>query len=184
MANTYALSVVGADEPGIVAAITEVLLELNCNLADTNMSVLSGHFSMVLIVDAPMELLADRLEHELERVTRRFQLLIAAHHVAHGELPALTALQPTHERVLVTVYGADQPGIVHGVVAVIANLKSNIVDLRTQRFSEAQPLYSLFMEVQLGENVSRAALSLELQAVAQKCGVRCTLSSIDETDAL
>ena len=55
----YAVSAVGADRPGIVAAVTGVFLENGCNLEDTSMTILRGHFAMMLVVAAP-----DGLEQE------------------------------------------------------------------------------------------------------------------------
>ncbi|MBV8303503.1 MAG: amino acid-binding protein, partial [Acidimicrobiia bacterium] len=44
----YAVSAVGADRPGIVAAVTRVFVEHGCNLEDTSMTILRGHFAMML----------------------------------------------------------------------------------------------------------------------------------------
>ena len=44
-----AVTVVGNDRPGIVAGVTEVLFEQGCNLEDTSMTILRGHFTMMLV---------------------------------------------------------------------------------------------------------------------------------------
>src|SRR5438094_166616 len=49
----FAVSAVGADRPGIVAAVTGAFLEHGCNLEDTSMTILRGHFAMMLVVAAP-----------------------------------------------------------------------------------------------------------------------------------
>ncbi len=41
----------GADRPGIAAAVTGPLLELGGNLEDCSMTILSGQFAMVLVVE-------------------------------------------------------------------------------------------------------------------------------------
>ncbi len=46
----YAVSVVGADRPGIVAGVTEALYKLGCNIADSSCAMLAGEFAMILIV--------------------------------------------------------------------------------------------------------------------------------------
>jgi len=48
-----AVSAIGADRPGIVAAVTGVLVDRGCNLEDASMSILRGHFAMMLVVAAP-----------------------------------------------------------------------------------------------------------------------------------
>ncbi len=61
----FAVSAVGVDRPGIVAAVTGVLVEQGCNLEDTSMSILRGHFAMMLLVAGPDGLTAEALEAAL-----------------------------------------------------------------------------------------------------------------------
>ncbi|MFL6295779.1 MAG: glycine cleavage system protein R, partial [Actinomycetes bacterium] len=46
----FAVSVFGRDRPGIVAAVSRVLADAGCNLEDTSMTILRGHFAMMLVV--------------------------------------------------------------------------------------------------------------------------------------
>ena len=49
---------------------------------------------------------------------------------------------------MLTVYGADQPGIVHDTASTLAGLGVNITDLRTRRTGDPDsPLYTLMVEV-------------------------------------
>ena len=48
-----ALSAIGRDRPGIVAEVTRALLGHSLNITDSQMAVLGGRFTMMLIVDAP-----------------------------------------------------------------------------------------------------------------------------------
>lgn len=49
----YAVTAIGRDRPGIVAAISRALLELDGNLEDSHMSILRGHFAVMLIARVP-----------------------------------------------------------------------------------------------------------------------------------
>ncbi|MFL5879210.1 MAG: glycine cleavage system protein R [Actinomycetota bacterium] len=49
----FAVSVFGRDRPGIVAAVSRVLADAGCNLEDTSMTILRGHFAMMLVVAGP-----------------------------------------------------------------------------------------------------------------------------------
>ena len=49
----FAVSVFGRDRPGTVAAVTRVLADARCNLEDTSMTILRGHFAMMLVVAGP-----------------------------------------------------------------------------------------------------------------------------------
>ena len=49
----FAVTAIGRDRPGIVAAISAALLELDGNIEDSQMSILRGHFAVMLIVKLP-----------------------------------------------------------------------------------------------------------------------------------
>ena len=48
--QTIAVTVLGHDRPGIVADVTGALADLHGNLEDSTMTLLRGHFAMVLLV--------------------------------------------------------------------------------------------------------------------------------------
>ncbi len=80
MGEMIVVTVVGADKPGIVAAISSVLAEANANIVDISMTVLRGFFSMIMVVDisgAVTELtdLRDRLERKGKEVGVRVMVL-------------------------------------------------------------------------------------------------------------
>ena len=52
----FAVSVFGRDRPGIVAAVSRVLADAGCNLEDTSMTILRGHFAMMLVVPTDEQL--------------------------------------------------------------------------------------------------------------------------------
>ena len=56
--------------------------------------------------------------------------------------------QPTH---ILSVYGADRPGIVAAATAALAGLGVNITDLSTRLAGSADsPIYAMLVEVDLG----------------------------------
>ena len=112
----YAVTAIGRDRPGIVAAISRALLELDGNLEDSQMSILRGHFAVMLIVSgaggtAPRRELAARLGEV------RDELGLEA--LTVEPVDELAEPRPAASHVL-SVYGADQPGIVAGVTAALA----------------------------------------------------------------
>ncbi len=50
-ASRLIVSVFGVDRPGIVAAVSNILAESDCSIADINQTVVQGKFAMVLIAD-------------------------------------------------------------------------------------------------------------------------------------
>jgi ACT domain-containing protein len=46
------ISVFGLDRPGIVSAVSSVLADADCSIADINQTVVGGKFAMVLVADS------------------------------------------------------------------------------------------------------------------------------------
>jgi glycine cleavage system transcriptional repressor len=173
----FALSGIGRDRPGIVAGITAVLDEQGMNIEDSQMSILRGHFTMTLLVAVPDEVDTGRLERQLDRVAGDLGLEALALQPV-GELdPA--APEPSH---IVTVYGADHPGIVHAVTTVLAKREIDIVDLNTRLVTEtrADPLYVLMMEVVLPAGLSADEVTTALGEVAAREGMEISMRELDQ----
>lgn len=170
--STLAVTAIGADHPGIVAAVTHALVDHGCNLEDTSMSILRGHFAMVLIVAAPDGVDAAALEATLVAETGPFGLVVSVRTVHEHHDPGA---EGEGDRWTVVVYGADHPGIVSGVTAVLADLDVNIVDLTTRVTGNDRPIYAMVMEVALPTGLDGSALQVRLAATASALGVDCTL---------
>jgi ACT domain-containing protein len=72
-ADRLVVSVFGVDHPGIVAAVSQVLAEAGCSIADINQTVVQSKFAMVIIADISqaresVTALKDRFRNEGERL--------------------------------------------------------------------------------------------------------------------
>ena len=167
----FAVSAIGADRPGIVAAVTGVLYEKGCNLEDTEMAVLRGHFAMMLVVSAPAGLTASTLETALTEAAGTGDLLVAVRAI-DDDVPS----SPPGDRWSVAVYGADHPGIVHGVTQLLAEAGANIVDLETRVIGEPdRPVYAMLLEVTLPAAVDGEAVAAALVEHGRELGVECSM---------
>ena len=168
---SLAVTAVGADRPGIVAAVTGALVDHGCNLEDTSMSILRGQFAMVLIVAAPEGLEPATLEEALAEGAATSDLVVSVRAV-HG---AAAGAEGDGERWTVVVYGADHPGIVHGMTTAMAALGANIVDLTTRVTGDDRPIYSMVVEVALPAGLGGDGLEERLRAAADELGVDCAV---------
>ena len=170
-----AISAVGHDRPGIVAAVTAVLMEQGCNLEDTSMTILRGQFAMMLVVDVPDGVGPVSLEEALAPVAESFDLAVRARAVDDDTATAFTGAPWT-----VVVYGADRPGIVHRVTAALAARGANVVDLTTRVIGEGErPSYAMVLEITIPSGVDSDGVEAELAAVAAELGVECTAHPSD-----
>jgi len=143
----FAVTAIGRDRPGIVAAISGALFELGGNIEDSQMSILRGHFAVMLIVRLSGEADPGRLEARLEEVAQGLDLE-AVTVSALEDLEGAVA-RPSH---VLSVYGADRPGIVHGVTSALAQLGVNITNLETRLSGGPDsPLYVMLLEISLGD---------------------------------
>jgi glycine cleavage system transcriptional repressor len=164
----YAVSAIGRDRPGIVAAISEVLFGLGGNIDDSQMSILHGHFAVMLVVSVPDEVDREQLAQRLGEVRERLGL----EGLAVSELDELAGTAaPTH---VLTVYGADHPGIVHAVSVALAQREVNITDLRTRRTGAEEPLYVMVLEIAVpgDEEGLRSAMARVAEEAAVEVSLR------------
>lgn len=175
-----AVTALGADRPGIVAKVTRVLMDHGGNLEDTAMTNLGGHFAMMLIVEVPTAETAEALEAALEAEV--------------GSLGLTVAVRPIEELTgddggdgsswALSLYGADKPGIVHGVTQLLADHGANIVDLSTRVVGPGQEhAYVLLLELDLPADADVDRLRMELAALAADMGVEAHLRP-DDADVL
>lgn len=170
-----ALTAIGRDRPGIVAAVTAVLLRHGVNVEDSRMSILRGHFTMMLIVSVPDGLDRDALGDDLKAAAAELGLeALALSEVDEVDAPA----EATH---LVTVYGVDHPGIVHRVAQVLADRSVSIADLQTRLIEgdDAPALYALLMEVALPPEADAAELDRALADTAASESVEVSFHELE-----
>jgi glycine cleavage system transcriptional repressor len=174
----FAVTAIGRDRPGIVAAISGALLELEGNIEDSQMSILRGNFAVMLIVKLPDAADPDDLEVRLGRVRQELELeAVAVNRV--DDLGAATT-RPSH---VITVYGADHPGIVHAVSAALAERGVNITGLETRLAGASDsPLYVMIIEAAVQEG-SEADLEATLSQVGDQAEVEVSLRPL-AADAL
>jgi glycine cleavage system transcriptional repressor len=174
-----AVTALGADRPGIVAAVTGVLMRHGGNLEDTAMTNLGGHFAMMLVVEVPDTESPDALEASLVEEVGGLGLTVAVRPI--GEDPGAVA---RGEPWAVSLYGADQPGIVHRVAQKLADHGANIVDLSTRVVGPGpKHAYVLLLELSLPAGSDGAELGAELVLLAAELGVEIHLRP-DDADVL
>ena len=135
----YMLTVVGKDQPGIVAEVSEALFASGCNFGEASMNRLGGNFTVMLMVQAERTL-AD-LETALEPINARLGLRchfdeIEGHLHDHRE-----------PDVRISVYGSDRSGIMAHVTGTLAKAGLDIYELESDvGGTDDKPLYIMFIE--------------------------------------
>lgn len=168
--SNFAITVVGHDKPGIIAAVTSALAEHGGNVEDSTMTLLRGHFAWTLLVSVEAD------QREIEQSVAAFAAsdlaitVLPMPEAGHDDLGATTSYW-------VNVHGADRPGIVATLTSAIAERGGNITNLSTRLVNE---LYVLGIDVELPQAVAGPELAAKLNELAEQLGVSLTMNIADE----
>ncbi len=185
----FAVAAIGRDRPGIVAAVTHNLLDHELNVEDSQMTILGGHFTTMMIVTGGDGVDVGALRADLGATARELNLeAVSVEEVADA---ARAMPLPTH---IVTVYGVDHPGIVHAVSAALAQCEVNITDLNTRLVVDeksasgangdgGEDLYAMMLEVVLPEGLTVKGLDSMLEATRRDQGVEITIRGLEQDAA-
>ena len=171
-----AITVIGHDRPGIIAGTTAALADLGLNLEDSTMTLLRGHFAMMLVCKG--ETSSVDIERALAFLTEDGSLDVSVREVPEEQLERGSA-QGAGPSYVLTVHGGDRPGIVSAVVGEVARTGGNITDLTTRL---AGDLYLLIAEVDLPTGTDVEALTEALSSVADGLGVGATLRQVESDE--
>jgi Glycine cleavage system regulatory protein len=165
----FALSVIGKDRPGIVAGIAEVLFRLGCNIADSSCTMLAGEFAMILIVSHHKPFSKARLSEELKTACDNLGMSFAVRTLPADESARQEA---KGEICLISVYGADQPGIVYHVTRELAERQVNVTDLTTKLIgTDQEPVYVMMLEAALPDGSTPEELEQLLEKIKKELNV-------------
>ena len=168
----HAITVLGHDRPGIIAETTGRLAGLGLNLEDSTMTLLRGHFAMMLVCGGDVP--DSEIETALAPLGEDGTLTVTVR-----EVPVEPAYAAHGTPWVLTVHGADRPGIVSGLVGEVAAVGGNITDLTTRL---AGDLYLLVAEIDLPVGTDVEALRGAVDAAAGALGVGATLRAAEADD--
>lgn len=170
----HLLSISGHDRAGIVRDVSESLLHLKANIEDSSMTALRGRFTMMLIIELAEGSSLGELKASLAELEQRTGLTVQSQPISDDEARQL----PEEPDCVVTVSGADQPGIVFAVTDILASNNASIVDVSTRaRESEHGDVYMMALEAVTGGNAE--ALRGALIPVAEKLGVEVEVHELN-----
>lgn len=170
--HELAVIAIGVDRPGIVATVAEVLRDRGGNLEDSAMTILGGHFSIMLLVATEDD--AGTLREALADATADLGLTLSVSPVGEGH----TGAEPTH---VLSVYGADRPGLLAGVSRALADTGVNITDVETRLLSPGAdtPVYAMLLELVLPDGMTEDALEQRLADLGRELAVDHTLRTLE-----
>lgn len=167
MRQHLVISAVGPDRPGIVDAISKLILDHGCNLEDSRMAILGGEFAIIVLAAGETDPIA-KLRSDAPALGEKIGLAITTKLTrapgARGPKDA--------RRYTVRAVGLDHEGIVHEVAHTLAALGVNIETLESATVPAphtGDPQFILEMRIespaQLAEEQLREKLTEACEAV-------------------
>lgn len=130
------LTLVGADQPGIVGKVTQALFDNGWNLGEASMIRLGGNFTVMMMVSGEGD-----ASSILGSVTEEKGLRL------HVDAIAGSLHQHVVPNIQVRVVGADRAGIVAQVTGALAECGFNILELESDvAGSEDEPVYIMYIQ--------------------------------------
>lgn len=176
MKRWFALSAIGADRPGIVADLAELIYECDCNLEDSSMTILGSEFAVLLLLTGEGDDSAERLSAACKRLEWEKRLTVFFRPL-EGEPVPYKASQRASTWTLQAV-GVDKAGIVAKVARCLADREINVRELSTQSRPEpgtGTPIYTMRMLLDVPAGVNEKALRDRLEAIASDLHIDLTL---------
>jgi len=169
MAKEYfVVTIVGPDQRGLVARITDEIVAHDANIEESHMSRLGGEFAVLMLLSLSngksQALLAglEKLKSDHVKVFVK-ETDLARLKVFEGFVP--------YE---ISVVGADHEGIVNHVAEYLAELRCQIDDMEThvtQAPLTGTPLFSMMAEVKAPPGISLQQLRDQLEELGDQLGV-------------
>ena len=170
MKSWLMLTLVGKDQPGIVAEITRALFDLQGNLGEASMTRLGGNFTIMLMVCVPEKKTV--VEEKLRPVCGKLKLFF---HLDEIEAGLHQHIEPD---VRISIHGADQAGIVARATDTLNKAGLNILNLESDVGGNPDsPVYVMHIEGVAGKGLE--AVSKALQALARENDVVARMTPID-----
>ena len=164
MTSAVVLTVIGADRPGIVESLSQVVAAHEGNWVESSMSSLAGKFAGILLLEVPTAN-AGALLADLSALKETGLQIVA-------ELSAAAGGQEVNDREFsLELVGQDRPGIVRDITRIFANHQVNVEELSTECQSASMSGEELFIAnavVRIPRSVSLVDLQDELEHLANE----------------
>lgn len=172
MSQKYILTAFSKDRPGIVADITQIIYEHNCNLEESAMAKLAGEFALIFLFSPLSSNDGDNLEEFFNNECRRLERDkgITAFVRKIGATSPQKKLMDT-EIATITVEGLDQAGIVYKISRFLADKNVNISSLNSSVKASPESggaIYSLVLNAEIPAKSSRDEVEAGLRQLGDE----------------
>lgn len=169
-----AVCALGANEPGLIEAITRTVAECGCSVSDSRMTVLGDRFALMMLLSGSWDTIA-KAENALPK--------LAGSRAIHLTLERARERDHTSGAMpyAVEVVTVDQVGVVHEITEFFAHRGINIEDLYSGTYNAAHtgtPMFSMHMTIAVPQHASVAQLRGEFMDFCDQMNIDAIIEPV------
>lgn len=169
-----AMTVIGADHPGIVDRLARIIRQHEGNWLESRMARLGGQFAGIVAARVPASSVA-ALQADLDALSADGLTVVVQPGVVGDESTSLDA-HPVHLQV--EILSHDRPGILRELTGLLAEHMANVEELSTRivpaQFS-GEPLFKAHLRLSVPSAESREPLRRAIETLATDMALDLTL---------
>lgn len=173
LSREYVVTVTAKDRPGIIAAITRAMAALGGNVDELSQTVMRGYFTILLCARFPERASSATVRTAIEAEGALLGLSVTVRDTADDTQSAPSSRS---DRYVLTVQGADRPGIIAQVTTYLASQDINIEDFYAR---SERDRFMMALQIQVGSAWNADQLRLDLEAIGSEIGLRANLQHED-----
>jgi glycine cleavage system transcriptional repressor len=164
MPKDYVISVMSVDRVGIVAGLTEAVLELGGSIDAISQTVLLGYFTIILAARFEEALEPSALAAAVRAKGARGEWEVSVQERrALAPAPVVAAPQgASAQRFILTLSGPDRKGVIHRISSYLASRNINVEDLYAYREG---PRFVLLAQVQVPADLELERLQMDVASI-------------------
>lgn len=167
------ISVLGKDRPGIIAAVSKILFERDCNIENVAQTILQSEFTGIFIASVPAPVSVADLDEDFKKGLNPLGLQAYVKDLDPNEaVPAVIETEPF----IITTRGPDRKGLVAHITGVIASHGVNVTNLQAIFKGGDDPNRNIMIyEVDVPKDSDQQALYAELREKSSELGLEISI---------
>ncbi|MGD2090268.1 MAG: ACT domain-containing protein [Candidatus Aminicenantes bacterium] len=171
MEKRFIMTAFAKDRIGLVADITKIIYENDCNLEDTEMTQLEDEFVLMLLFTGKNKELIEGISKECRRLEREKGISAFVRELEEKPGKAVKSVNTFS----LHVEGVDQAGIVYKISDYLARQSINIsrlISRKTPSPESGTPIYTVEIEIEVPNEMSFTHLEQGLSELGQEMDIQ------------
>ena len=175
----FLLTAGGVDRKGIVFHLTKILKKYGFNIEDSSMLMLRHTFSVIVLLShgEAGQAALKKFRGEINSFMKKSGMSAGIRAISNSEMKEY---REEGGKYILSISGADKPGIVNSMTGILYENRINIIDMETKSSQNTSPAaYYMFLEVDVPKSVKINAVEKALRRAGEKIGVHVSVNKVE-----